>query len=387
MKIVHVLPALTKGGGERVAVELANHAAQIGHQVTLLAGWPVDPALLQDALHPEVCVLYVSNSAVSKVGRYFSIIPWLWRHRLWLANQDILHCHLTYGGIFGTIVKALRSGKQPSIVETYHAVGMPIPWLKRWFHACLVAHRDAIVLMAEDVFWCQFLIRHPDLLSKFIPNGISISGTKCIKEAQKISYRREIGIPENCGFVIGSVGRMAPDRKPWLYLPIFVEIARVLGPEVHFVIGGDGSELDRMNELVIEHGLEGRVHLPGLVLDPSLPFSIMDLYVTLNLGKFTGMAAMEAASSGIPVLGIQLLPGYSPGANDWIWSSSDPLELAAQAITLIQSPTDRQALAERQNAYVRDHHTTEAMARSYYALYRASIQKFQAKANGTHRKN
>lgn len=387
MKIVHVLPALTKGGGERVAVELANHAVRVGHQVTLIAGWPVDPALLRDALIPEVHVVYLSISTESAIGRYFSLIPWFWRHRLWLADQDILHCHLTYGAIFGTIAKALRRGKRPSIVETYHAVGMPIPWLKRWFHARLAAHRDAIVLMAEDVFWCQFLTRHPDLLSKFIPNGISISGTKCIEETQKMNYRKEVGIPENCRFVIGTVGRIAPDRKPWLYLPIFAEIARVLGPEVHFVIGGDGSELDRMNALVIEQGLGGRVHLPGLVRDPSLPFSIMDLYVTLNLGKLTGMAAMEAASSGVPVLGIQLLPGYSPGANDWIWSSSDPLELAGQAITLIQSPTDRKALAERQNAYVRDHHTTEAMARSYYALYRASIQKFQAKANGTHRKN
>lgn len=387
MKIIHVLPALTKGGGERVAVELANHAVQSGHQVAFVVGWQVDSALLQDILHPGVCVLYVSKSTATKIGRYFSLIPWLWRHRLWLADQDILHCHLTYGAIFGTIVKVMRSGKRPNIVETYHAVGMPIPRLNRWFHACLAAHRDAIVLMADDVFWRQFLKRHPDLLSKFIPNGISISDIKCIKKTQRISYRNEIGIPKNCRFVIGSVGRMAPDRKPWLYLPIFAEIARVLGPEVHFVIAGDGSELDRMNALVIEQGLGGRVHLPGLVHDPSLPFSIMDLYVTLNLGKLTGMAAMEAASSGVPVLGIQLLPGYCPGANDWIWSSSDPLELAGQAITLIQSPTDRKALAERQNAYVRDHHTTEAMARSYYALYRASIQKFQAKANGTHRKN
>ena len=36
MNIVHVLPALTKGGGEKVAVDLANHAARTGHEVTML---------------------------------------------------------------------------------------------------------------------------------------------------------------------------------------------------------------------------------------------------------------------------------------------------------------------------------------------------------------
>ena len=42
MNIVHVVPALTKGGAERVAVELANHAVGSGHKVTLIAGWSVD---------------------------------------------------------------------------------------------------------------------------------------------------------------------------------------------------------------------------------------------------------------------------------------------------------------------------------------------------------
>ena len=381
MKIVHVLPALTKGGGERVAAELANHAARAGHQVTLIAGWPVDPTLLRDALHSEVQVLYVSKFTESKLSRYFSLASWLWRHRAWLADQDILHCHLTYGAIFGTIAKALRASKLPSIVETYHAVGMPIPRLNRWFHACLASHRDAIVLVAEDEFWHQFLVRHPSLLSETISNGISIANTRCIEMAQRMDYRKQIGIPDNCQFVIGTVGRMAPEREPWLYLPIFAEIVRVLGPEVHFVIGGDGSELDQMRALVIEHGLEGRVHLPGLVPDPSLPFSIMDLYVTLNVGDLTGMAAMEAAASGVPVLGIQLLFEYRPGVDDWIWSSTDPMELAGQAITLIQSPTDRQALAERQNAYVQDHHTVKIMALAYSRLYQKMIDRNETKLN------
>ena len=48
----------------------------------------------------------------------------------------------------------------------------------------------------------------------------------------------------------------------------------------------------------------------------------MNLYVTLNIGKLTGLAAMEAAYSGLPVLGIQL-SDYSTQANDWIWSSKD----------------------------------------------------------------
>lgn len=374
MRIVHVVPALSKGGGERIAVELANHSARVGHQVTLIAAYPVDAALLRDSLHPDVWVRYVSESVNSRVGRYIFMVPWLLRHRSWLVEQDILHCHLTYGSVFGSAVGVLRrllGAKRPHIVETYHAVGMPIPRLHRWFHARLAADRDALSLVAEDDYWRAFLADHPCLLSAIIPNGISISCQGEADPTARRAYRRELGIPEDCRFVIGTVGRLEPDRQPWLYLPIFTEVARALGPEVHFVLAGGGSELDRMRSLVVEHGLEGRVHFPGLVIDPCLPLSIMDIYVTLNVGPTTGVAALEAALLNLPVLGIQMLAGYRPSRNDWIWSSDNLLEVAAQSIQLLQEPSKKLALTERQGTYVRANHTSEVMASAFSKLYQA----------------
>ena len=157
MKIVHVVPALTKGGGERVAVELANNSVREGHTVTLIAGWSVDPMLLENEILPSVKVIHISSVSSSKIRRYVKMWTWLWRHRLWLAEQDILHCHLTYGAIFGTVVKVFRKNMSPLVVETYHAVGMPISRMRRKFHSFLALQRDALVLMAEDGFWVDFL--------------------------------------------------------------------------------------------------------------------------------------------------------------------------------------------------------------------------------------
>lgn len=373
MNIIHVLPALTKGGGERVVAELANYAVQAGHQVTIIAAWPADSALLRDSLNYDVDVRYVSHSVDSRLGRYLRILPWMWRHRFLLADQDIIHCHLTYGAIFATFVKVFRRGSRPIVVETYHAVGMPIPWLKRWFHARLAVHRDAFVLIAQDAFWDKFLASHPDLLSITIPNGISIPDITRIDTAESISYRKELGIPDNCKFVIGSVGRLSPDRQPWLYLPIFAEIVSVLGADVQFVIAGGGTELDRMRELVKEHGLAGRVHFPGHILDPKPVMLAFDLYITLNVGATPGVAAMEAAMLGVPVLAIQLLSNYCPTPNDWIWSSANPLDLANRSIHILRSPPYRKSLIERQRSHVSVNHTAEVMANSYTQLYRNTL--------------
>lgn len=384
MKITHVLPALTKGGGERVAADLANQAALDGHEVTVIAAYPVDSAQLRDFLCPEVRVDYISDTVVPKSRVYFSIVPWLLKHRSWLSGQDVIHCHLTYGSAFGFIAHFFRSvfrAPRPAVVGTYHSVGMAIPSMLRWAHARMAARFDALALMAEDDYWRKFITRRSKLPSAVIPNGISFKGLSCVDSAAKLAYRRQIGIPEECRYVVGTVGMLRPDRKPWLYIPIFAQIAKVFGNQVHFVMAGGGSEREHICSLIAEYGLEKQVHLTGLAIEPRLPISIMDLYITLNVGQVTGIAALEAAYLGQPVLAIQMCSKYKAKSDDWIWSGTDLDEVAARAIALLGNTSERQALATRQAAHVRSHHTAEAMARSYYSLYRTSIENLLSGGN------
>jgi glycosyltransferase involved in cell wall biosynthesis len=299
------------------------------------------------------------------------------RHRAWLAEQDIVHCHLTFGAVFGAAVRALTAlGKsRPTVVETYHSVGMPMPPLNRWLRARLAARFDAFALMAQDDYWSRFVASHPDLLSRVILNGISDPGPIEADPLVRRAYRRRLSIPDDCRFVVGTVGMLRPDRVPWRFVQIFAQIARALGSQVHFVLAGAGSEYDRVRSMVAEHGLEAQVHMPGLVLDPRLPLSILDLYVTINVREVTGLAALEAAHAGVPVLGIQRADGYCAQPEDWIWSSHDARETAERAIALLRSPAELRALAERQSAYVRTHHSADAMFRSYDALYQAAMER------------
>jgi glycosyltransferase involved in cell wall biosynthesis len=159
-------------------------------------------------------------------------------------------------------------------------------------------------------------------------------------------------------------------------------MALALGHRVHFVLAGGGAELERMRRLVVEHRLEGRAHLPGLVLQPALPMSVIDLYVTLNVGPNTGLSAMEAAWSGLPVVAIQLLPYYKAGPTDWIWSDSDLAAVAVEGIRLLGSPMEREALGARQKAYVASHHTVDAMAHAYDSLYRSALNENRSGSAG-----
>jgi glycosyltransferase involved in cell wall biosynthesis len=378
MKIVHILPQLVKAGAERVVVDLANHAAAAGHEVSVIAGRKADETLLRDELSAGVEVRYLSERADARWEPYFRLLPWLLRNRGWIFSRDIVHCHLTFGSVFGSIIqamRALRRGRRPAVVESYQAVASPVvkPFA-RWLHSRLAAGRDAFVIMADDGYWGDFLRNRPQLPSRIIPNGIAVPGWEPIAPEARAEYRRSIGIPESCRWVVLTLGRIVTDRQPWVFPPIFAEIAKILGPEVHFVYAGEGPLRPQVEALVAQHRLEGQVHITGLVREPRVPLSITDVYVTLNVGPVTGIAALEAVFFGLPVIAVQIFKGYEKGGADWIPSGTDPKALAAEIVGLLRSQEARDELAARQHAYAWDHLRVEAMAAAYGEVYAEAIQ-------------
>lgn len=368
MKLVHVLPTLSKGGAERVAAELANSAAREGHEVNLLLAYPVDPSLLQDSLDPRVKFHFVRQRR-SRFAVYAWLLHWLFSNRLWLMSRDVIHCHLTFGSVVGSLVYALRAAggrATPVIVETCHSVGMAIPAWRRSLDAALARQRDALVLMAVDNFWTRFRANHPDLEIREIPNGVVARPGPPAEAVQ--AYRRQVGIPAGAR-VIGSVGRLVHERRPDALLEAFAAAAGRMPDNVHLLLGGEGPERAALAARAQAHGIGDRVHLPGLVRDPAQLFDLVELYLTVNVGEVTGVAAMEAAMPGLPIVAFQMLADYRPTGNEWIWSSRDIGALADRIVALVADRRGRDLLAKRQQSHAIEHHSLASMARAYESLY------------------
>jgi len=370
MKIIHVISGLEKGGGERVVVELANLAVQKGDDVSIVAGWPVTPAYLQNDIDSKINVQFIGKT---KTLAYLKIFYWIIINKKWICNHDVLHCHLSFGAVFGSvadiILKKILFKKRPVIVETYHAVGMPIPKFNLLIHSRMMLQRDGIVFMLKDVYWDNFISKHPRLRSEIIPNGISrINTTENIKQQQQ--FRKELNLPDNCKYLVGTVSHLRTDRKPWLYVPIFQEIYKAIGSDVHFILIGDGVEYEKIKTLFEEAGLTACIHMPGFVNDPSIALPNMDIYVSVSVREAAGVSMVEAAMCNVPVVGIQFIENYEAKNDDWVWSHTDVKEVAKKIIFLLQNDEERNKLASRQNNYVNNHFTSEAMYFSYDSFYR-----------------
>jgi glycosyltransferase involved in cell wall biosynthesis len=122
-------------------------------------------------------------------------------------------------------------------------------------------------------------------------------------------------------------------------------------------------------------GLGDRVHFPGLVLNAAEPFGAIDLYWTINVRELTGIAGLEAAMFGLPVIAIQLDPTYPPAPDDWIPSCHEPSWLAESTSRLLGDRRARSALARAQQRYARANYSVEAMARAYVRLYEKALNR------------
>lgn len=373
MKIVHIVPALTKGGAERVVVELANYFAGQGHSVTILAAAAAPPNLLAGTLRPDVSLRYIQPQGSGWQRSYASFLPWIVRNRAWLLDQDVIHCHLTAGAIFGSLVQWFRSlwrRPLPVVVETYHAVGMSISGVRRAAHSRLIRGRDAIALMAEDPYWRRFLAAHSERVIRIIPNGIAPPPPPRLSG----EYRKLAGIPDGA-FVVGSVGRLVRERRPDLLLDAFARLIFKSREDLHLLLAGDGPERAWLAERANDLGISNRVHLPGLAIDPAEPLALIDLYWTVNVGPVTGIAALEAAFAGLPVIAVQLDPQHRATRRDWIWSSIDPEKVAAHTAALIADRAALAGLGNDQQAHARANHSIEAMAAAYDRLYRDALAR------------
>lgn len=369
MKIVHILPSLARGGGERLVIELANRQASAGHEVDLLIGqWLPDP-VVHDPPDGSVRLQWIAKQPSPKLALYRAGLNWVWRHRKWLGSRDIIHAHLTYGAVVASVARRLVSrATRPAFVETYHAVGMPIPSFHRWLHSRLASERDAVGLMVDDPYWTGFARHHPHVLTKVIPVGIEAPDVQGVSPQIRRNYREALGIPPGAT-VVGTVSRLAPARRTDLFVAIYARIAQELGDGAHFIIGGDGPERRKVEQAIEAAGLRSRIHLTGTVQDQATVYAIMDAYITSNVGPICGVAGLQAIAAGLPTVALQLREDYVGGEGDWIWSSTDTAAVGREAARLIRFPDEADALRQRQGTYFAAQHSGSAMAEQYEQLY------------------
>ena len=345
-----------------MVVELSNSLSAAGHEVTLLLAFPIDPSLNEQYLDKKVCVQFVSASHTNRLLVYLKLPTHIMRHWKSLKNYDAIHCHLTFGLVFGSLISLCRKvthTKNLRIIATCHVVGGGLSRARRILNERLSYFFDVFALMAIDTQWRNFISAKKRKNFQVVTNGISSN-----ERERKIKLQKE-----NPFWTVGTISRLQKERKPWLFLEVFAQLDKLTNGSVRFVLGGEGPEHENLEQLSKKLKLSKKLTMPGIVHDPQELLRHLDLYVGLNVEEITGIAGLEAVFAGIPTVSIQLSPNYRKGASDWIWSDQDPQKVAAELARMMEKPRNLSKVARNQYGVAIRHYSISRMRDDYVNLY------------------
>jgi phosphatidylinositol alpha-1,6-mannosyltransferase len=210
---------------------------------------------------------------------------------------------------------------------------------------------------------------------RVLPNGIDVTRFAPPADAQqaRADLLRSLGLDLPPGaLLLASVGRHV-ERKGFVW---FAEQVMPRTPDgVHWLLGGEGPETERIRAVVAERGLEDRVHLLGRVSEGVLTqlYQGADLFVMPNRPvpgdmEGFGVVMLEAGLAGTPSLGAGIegiRDVITEGVNGHLVPSGDAQAFGELIGRYHADRTALQAISVQAATHVRDTFSWDAVARRY----------------------
>jgi glycosyltransferase involved in cell wall biosynthesis len=284
---------------------------------------------------------------------------------------DVVHAHLGVVAPFaqGAMPALVRAGVP--LVVTVHSLWGPATGLfrladlaSRWtrWPAVFTAVSDAAADPVRRV-----LAGHAEV--GVLPNGID-------PEAWRLGRPPPPSRPDD-DVVLVSAMRLAPRKRPLPLLEVLRELRGRLPARVGIraVIAGEGPRRTAMERYLLRHGMDW-VELPGRLTRDRLRelYARADMYVAPAVLEAFGIAALEARTTGLPVVaraGTGVVEFVEDGVEGLLAPSDDALAEALRR--LVTNPALRRRIAEHNRSVPPTATWDQVVRRSAAAYERAMV--------------
>ncbi|MFV0586042.1 glycosyltransferase family 4 protein [Bacteroides reticulotermitis] len=160
-----------------------------------------------------------------------------------------------------------------------------------WIERILANFTDKIVCISDAE-------KHSALRRKIAKEDklrLIINGVNLIDIYNTIPEKRNVlNIPEDA-FVIGMVGRLAPQKAPDIFIQSADLILKEI-PNAYFMIVGDGEMREEIEAFSIERGVP--LYVTGWTDDPYKYLKVFDMAILLSRWEGFGLAIVEYMAAG-----------------------------------------------------------------------------------------
>ncbi|HEV2836788.1 MAG TPA: glycosyltransferase [Pyrinomonadaceae bacterium] len=316
-KVVRIIARLNVGGPAKHVVWLTSGLEEAGYRSLLVAGTVPEGEEDMSYFAEETGVkpLYIPEMS-REISLKDAVTTWKLFRLLLRERPDIVHTHTAKAGTVGRVAGFLYRWLTPGVlvgkprpckfVHTYHGhvfhsyygrVRTGVFLTIEKLLARLVTDRLVVVSeqQAEEI-GRRFRVGRADQI-RIIRLGLDLSLFANYANRRAL-FRQEFGIAENVTLV-GIVGRLTEIKNHEMFLQ---GAARVNLEEVKFVIIGDGSLRDTLEQQAKSLGLEEKVIFAGGRKDPEHFYPALDVCALTSRNEGTPLTVIEAMANARPVI-------------------------------------------------------------------------------------
>jgi glycosyltransferase involved in cell wall biosynthesis len=208
-----------------------------------------------------------------------------------------------------------------------------------------------------------------------IPHGLPLppAPSACIRDQARealAGVNHDLTTP-TADPVVVAIGRLAPPSGFAHLVKAWKSVAARF-PAARLWIIGDGSERDRLYQLIGDLDLRQRAFLPGIFSDNRELLAAADIYVQPATAEGPTLTLTEAMASGLAVVASDL-----PGHREWITAGETGLlvphadfkALAAALIELLEHPAQAVTIGSAARQAIRKSHSLEVCVQGYLDLF------------------
>ena len=391
---VHGCPCIPPGGldagGMNVYVrETSDQLAELGHEVTVFARHHATTEIAPMPMRGAVELVHIPAGEVCATKEQIggTLPEFTDLARKWIAGRrrdfDILAAHYWFSGV---VAASLATELSAPLVFSYHtmaATKLAARAEEQESQTRLIAEREVAHNADRIVAWTReeaATIRREHSVPAHRVD-VSSPGVDCARFAPKVEGDAGRVLEAQArGTCIGYVGRLDAFKGIETVLSAFAAVAKRV-PSARLLVAGDGDDEQRAR-FRLESGKLGignAVKWLGVVPYDEMPgfYGSIDVLLAPSFHETFGLAALEAAASGVPVVAADvdgLRAIVEDGETGYLVRGRNPDDYARLTLDILGNAELRRRMSEssRERALSR---SWAAVARDLEAIYSSVIER------------
>jgi len=300
MRIAQIIPALPKGGAERLVLNLCRQLSIRGHDVLVISfthenkyfdlSSGCNIKVIRSKIHYSIL-----GASVIQTAEYNRIIDDF--------KPDIIHSHL----IDAELVSRNRTSNSIRYVTHWHGCPElinPIP-INKIFSKDTMWKWNTKRILKKQYRDCR---NHFLCISGFIKGyvqknlGINENDISVLHNAIDLGLFRPIPIKKKAGFRLINIGSLQSNKNHMFLLALMRKLINAGYDDLYLDIYGEGPELNRLLEEKTKLGLDEKVVFHGIVDNIEEQLNQAHVLVHSAWHEPFGLILVEAMACGIPVI-------------------------------------------------------------------------------------